>query len=397
MKPRVLWVISSFDTGGCELALLNVVKEGFAKPFQDLHVLSFARGPGEVYGGLVDVLGEDHVTALSDLKHLSAKAYALHFPQFYVGLAREFANYAPDIAILSLEKATLLGRLVAINYPDTRLVTFEHNTTSHDWFSNRLMRATASGTDLVLGDDEGTLNARKSLYAPDVPVTVVPLTIIEPGRPLNSEVPATFRILSLGRVEPQKNYEQLVRAAAILLDEGRRLEITIAGEGSERPRLQRLTNMLGMAGQVRWPGHISDPAKLKDMREKGHIYIQPSRFEGLCLAFVEAMGAGMLVVGTDVGGMKTHGRDRENMIKIESTDSVSIANALRYAMDNYAELAPKLSAAAIETSQKTFARATVLQAWKETADIFSRLADRTQPGAPLRLSYVKPTPEKHDL
>jgi glycosyltransferase involved in cell wall biosynthesis len=62
-----------------------------------------------------------------------------------------------------------------------------------------------------------------------------------------------------------------------------------------------MISSLGLQDKVRLPGWLSDiPAYLRSL----HLYIQPSAYEGMCLAAHEAMAAGLPVVATPVGELR---------------------------------------------------------------------------------------------
>ncbi|WP_404477872.1 glycosyltransferase [Novosphingobium sp. BL-52-GroH] len=100
--------------------------------------------------------------------------------------------------------------------------------------------------------------------------------------------------LAAGRLVPQKNYPLLLRAFAAAA----RAEdtLTIAGEGPERARLEALAQALGIAGRVRFAGHV---ASIDPLLETADAMVLSSDYEGLPGVVVEALAAGMPVLATD--------------------------------------------------------------------------------------------------
>jgi glycosyltransferase involved in cell wall biosynthesis len=123
-------------------------------------------------------------------------------------------------------------------------------------------------------------------------------------------------------------------------------------------------------------GHIADMKLLTEILQQSHAYVQPSLYEGLCLACLEAMAAGKVVVAADVGGMQDYGRDGENMIKIKGFDQAAIDAALRRTINGYDELSRILPPAAAMTAQNRFQTHVVEQKWREAANALAALADR---------------------
>jgi glycosyltransferase involved in cell wall biosynthesis len=108
-----------------------------------------------------------------------------------------------------------------------------------------------------------------------------------PGDPL--------RALFVGRLERQKNIPRLLRALA-LVDEP--VEVVVVGDGEQRERCQAMRDELGLEG-VRFVGRQSGPA-LQAWYAWADVFVLPSDREGMPLALLEAMAAGLAVVATDV-------------------------------------------------------------------------------------------------
>jgi glycosyltransferase involved in cell wall biosynthesis len=115
-------------------------------------------------------------------------------------------------------------------------------------------------------------------------------------------------LLGVGRLVGQKNFALLLRAFAAHAPGQDRL--LIAGEGPERPRLERLAATLGIASRVTFAGHCDDvPALLRE----ADVFVLSSAYEGVPAAIVEALSAGMPIVATDcsgsIGWLTGFGRD----------------------------------------------------------------------------------------
>lgn len=114
-----------------------------------------------------------------------------------------------------------------------------------------------------------------------------------------------FNIVYVGRLEKVKNVESLVRAFSQLKTGN--LQLTIVGDGRERPNLETLVKELKLSGQVIFEGFQSDPGKYLSAAD---LYVLPSYSEGFGIAAVEAMFLKIPVLATRVGGIPefiTHG------------------------------------------------------------------------------------------
>lgn len=128
-------------------------------------------------------------------------------------------------------------------------------------------------------------------------------TVVHTGVPSRPDaVPASARersVLVAQRLEPEKRTEDAIRAFALagLGDAGWRLDI--AGQGSQRARLETLTTTLGISGSVHFLGRRSD---VPDLMSVAGMVLATCDIEGLGLTVLEAMAAGTAVVAVAAGG-----------------------------------------------------------------------------------------------
>jgi len=104
---------------------------------------------------------------------------------------------------------------------------------------------------------------------------------------------------SLGRLDEQKGYHDLIRAARIVIDARPDVRFAVAGEGPLRRSLETLIAKLDLADHFQLCGFRSDAGTFLAAID---IFVSSSHWEGLPLAIVEAMLLGRPVVATDVGG-----------------------------------------------------------------------------------------------
>ncbi|HEX9704684.1 MAG TPA: glycosyltransferase [Gemmatimonadales bacterium] len=110
------------------------------------------------------------------------------------------------------------------------------------------------------------------------------------------------RVLAVGRLSPEKGYDNLLRAVARLLGQGIEVELEFVGDGPERRSLVELADHLRIAHAVTFRGWLT----FEDVRRAmlgAAVLAQPSSIEGLPTAVEEAMALGTPVVGSNVGGI----------------------------------------------------------------------------------------------
>jgi glycosyltransferase involved in cell wall biosynthesis len=118
-------------------------------------------------------------------------------------------------------------------------------------------------------------------------------------------------VVFLGRLTRLKGVEELVRATKVASDRiGRRVTLTIAGEGPERAGLERLSASLGV--QATFMGWVDDRAKA-DLLSRAVLLAIPSLWpEPFGLVGLEAAAFGVPAVGFDVGGISAWLSDGAN-------------------------------------------------------------------------------------
>lgn len=134
-------------------------------------------------------------------------------------------------------------------------------------------------------------------------------------------------ILGAGSLEPRKDFATLVRAFA-RVRRRREVRLIILGEGRERQRLAALAHELGVADQVRMPGHVDNPYA---WMARAAAFALTSRREGSGAVLVEALACGTPCVATDCpsGPAETLQQGRFGPL-VAMGDDAALASALEH-------------------------------------------------------------------
>lgn len=162
-----------------------------------------------------------------------------------------------------------------------------------------------------------------------------------------------MKILSIGRLTYQKQYDRLLRIAGQLEKEGYRFEILIAGEGEERPELERILQENAVTS-VKLIGFQENPYAL--MRE-ADLFVCSSVFEGYSTVVTESAILGLPVLTTDCAGMDEI-LDGGKYGKIVENSENALLKGLRTLLADGEEFA-RLQAAAKSRSEMLLRRSTV--------------------------------------
>lgn len=151
-----------------------------------------------------------------------------------------------------------------------------------------------------------------------------PYVPVRPGAPL--------RIFSCGRLNIVKGHQDLMAAMRLLLDQGREVQLAIAGEddaggsGYRHVLAARITE-LGLQDNVRLLGAI-DAETVKAQIQAAHIFALASWHEPLGVALMEAMSCAIPTIGTDAGGVPELIRDGIDGVLVPPKDPAAMAAAI---------------------------------------------------------------------
>jgi glycosyltransferase involved in cell wall biosynthesis len=138
-------------------------------------------------------------------------------------------------------------------------------------------------------------------------------------------------IMTLSRLEPEKNIGLAITAFARLHDRFPGVGLVIIGKGSERSRLEQAAKEQGVASQVVFHGWVDDTASAFKTTD---IFLLTSDFEGFALTLVEAAAAGLPIVTTDVGLVGDILKDEKGALVCPPCDPGCMAMKLEHLLLN---------------------------------------------------------------
>lgn len=141
------------------------------------------------------------------------------------------------------------------------------------------------------------------------------------------------RIISVGRLYPQKNQKMMIEAFAQISERYPDWKLVIYGEGPERDSLESLVSNL--KSQV--SSRISLPGRCETVIEevaKSKVFCLSSDYEGMSNAMIEALCVGTPVISTRVSGTDELIRDKENGLLVDIGDTEGLAQALEKLLSN---------------------------------------------------------------
>lgn len=166
----------------------------------------------------------------------------------------------------------------------------------------------------------------------------VPKTTYETGE--------TVTILHVGRFDVPKNHPGLLEAFRLLLETHPECRLRLVGDGDLRPDMEKLAREKGIADFVEFCGMQSN---VYPYLHDADIFTLPSIYEGNPMTIIEAMGTGLPIVASRVGGIPDMISDGESGLLVEPEPQSICAGLTRLVGD--AALRQRLGLAARKQSQ----------------------------------------------
>lgn len=131
-------------------------------------------------------------------------------------------------------------------------------------------------------------------------------------------------VLSVGELNKNKNHQVIIRAIAHLQDEN--IHYVIAGNGPLRGELEKLAEKLGVENQVHFLGYRRD---IPNLFKAVDLLAFPSLREGLGMASIEAMSAGLPLVTSNRHGINDYSENGKTGFKYNPNDYKGFAEGIK--------------------------------------------------------------------
>ncbi len=135
------------------------------------------------------------------------------------------------------------------------------------------------------------------------------------------------RLIAIGRLEPQKNFELLIKVFERFVKKYPNYRLDIFGSGSEHDKLQRLIETSKNSSRIKLKGFVSN---IYNEMATSTIYVSSSNFEGISNAMLEALCMGLPTIVTDCnnGGVYSFIENYVNGIIVKPNDEDALYEAL---------------------------------------------------------------------
>jgi len=179
-------------------------------------------------------------------------------------------------------------------------------------------------------------------------------------------------VLMVGRIDATKDHSALVDASAVLSRRGVMVEFRFAGDGEQRAALEHSVAERGLRDRVRFLGVRND---IEQQLARTHLFIYSVRpEEGLGIALIEAMAAGVPVIASDVPACREVLDDGALGVLVPAGDGAAFADAIERVLSNPGEARRRAAAA----RQKVLEKFSAEKMARQYADVMGL----TVPGRP---------------
>lgn len=161
---------------------------------------------------------------------------------------------------------------------------------------------------------------------PKAKISVIPNGVdTEKFKPAGS--PEKNTIITVSRLVPKNGVGDLIKAMKKVVDEISDAKLIIVGDGPLNESLRSEVKGLKLENQIEFSGGVSY-GETPGYLNRASVFVRPSLSEGLGSAFLEAMAAGLAVIGTPVGGIPDFLKDGETGLFCKPGDHDDIADKI---------------------------------------------------------------------
>ena len=131
--------------------------------------------------------------------------------------------------------------------------------------------------------------------------------------------------MTVGRLAVIKNHTMMLRAFGEIAKTNAQARLIIVGDGPERARLEDIIKENHLEDKISLLGFRAD---IDNLLRAADIFLLTSHYEGISIALLEAMRAGLPTIGTAVGGMSEIVRDGVTGVLVADDDHIALAKAM---------------------------------------------------------------------
>jgi glycosyltransferase involved in cell wall biosynthesis len=357
---KIALLVSSMHSGGAERVAATLCN-AWARRGDEVTLVATYSGRGECHYPLADGV---RLVYLADLAGGSRGA-VLGYGARLLALRRLLRRQGPDVVVSFLTNVNInailatrgLGIPLIVCERTDPLASADHSTLTR--LACRLLYPLA---DIVTVQTESVADRLRAYIPKARRIDVVPNPVSDAlldVRRAECRRPRR-RLLAIGRLSPEKQFNQLIDVYAGLAGAHPDVDLWIWGEGPLRRELEGQVDRLGLRGRVFLPGRTESPwAEMA----RGEIVVLTSAYEGFPNVMLEAMAIGLPCVAYDCpSGPRELSRDGQVARLVPLNDRNGLRNAIVALLDD-AVLRRQLGAAAAASARRHYRLDAIVARW----------------------------------
>lgn len=357
---RITYLITSWDYGGAE--------------FQVMHLAEKMQNKGHEVSVITMIDANVEFKKLSDdfgirVESLGMKKGKADIRVIFT-LKAIIKRIKPNVLHAHMIHAVILARICKLfmgKFP--YLVSTAHNIDEGGGVRDSLYRYTdflssfntnvsKAGTDLYI--QKGLFSKNKTAFMPngiEIPLQKNKLF----SNHINEEQNEVFTFLSVGRLNVQKDYPNLIDAVSKLIQSGvSGFQVLVAGDGEERVNILQEIEQNNLNGHIKLLGVRND---VPDLLNTSDSFLMSSAWEGLPIAILEAASHGLPAVVTNVGGCSEVIEDNQNGFVVPPKDSQELANAMSKMINLSIDERKKMGEYSVKKINEEYTMDSVIDRW----------------------------------
>ena len=335
-KHRLVFVLPNFSGGGAA-RVASILCGEWVRAGHEVHVVTFEEpGTASIYPLDGDIVRHQIGASVSPK---GPAGFIVNNTRRVARLRRIFWRLQPTAVVAFLAEANMSAVLAAAGLGVPVLISERNHPGHHaasriNAFLRRHIYPRAARLYVQTEDIGGWFRDNLGMEASVIPNPVsLPRDQAPPVAAVRKPGDRAVAV-SLGRLDPQKGYDDLIEAFAMIAPDVPEWDIVIHGEGGQRATLERQIEKLGLEGRVFLPGATGAPM---EALRAADLYLHPARYEGFPNAVLEALSCGLCVVATDCpGGTGEILQGDTYGILVPLGSTAALAEAVRGAMQDEA-------------------------------------------------------------
>lgn len=327
---RVMFILTTLAYGGAEIQVVNLAIQLRKREFE-VHVITLMTPKA-----FLDVLNSNgiKVTALN-INNKFPNPIPILKLIFYI------RKWKPTIIHSHMVHPNILIRVIRPFLPKTTLICTAHNIDETggkklgklreiiyrvtDPLCDMTTQVSQAGLQIYI--KKKIVKKNKIMYIPNGIDTKLYKPDTQIRYMLRSELGLSnkFVWVAIGRMEPQKDYINLINAFSEVVKKYKNSILVIIGDGFMRHIIIDLIDKLGLSDHVMLLGIRKDIPKLLNIADG---FVMSSSFEGLPLVLLEAAATQIPMVVTDVGGNKEIVQDSKSGYLVPPKNYIALAKKM---------------------------------------------------------------------